>query len=89
MKPVKPLTAAETKWLDKLQALLDKCPSERLGAFTIGDPSLSIYDKTYFDDFRNSQEYSRDEPDDVYVHEKLGTVLYYLDMPFQVDGVCG
>lgn len=43
----KPLTKAEKEWLNKLQALLDACPSKRLGAFTIGDPFLQIYDSTF------------------------------------------
>ena len=88
MKPVKPLTAAETKWLDKFQDLMNKCPSERLGAFTTGDPYLSIYDKVYFDAFRESEGFYT-EQDDVHVHESLSTVLYVVDMPFQVDGICG
>lgn len=42
----KPLTAAEKAWLKKLQAVFDECPSDRLGAYTIGDPWLAIYDRS-------------------------------------------
>lgn len=39
------LNAAEKKWLSDLQAVLDACPSDRLGFYTIGDPSVSVYDR--------------------------------------------
>lgn len=42
----KPLTAAEKAWLKKLQAVFDECPSNRLGAYTIGDPFMGIYDSS-------------------------------------------
>lgn len=42
-----PLTQTEKDWLAKLQALLDECPSSRLGAYTIGDPELSLYDRHF------------------------------------------
>jgi len=38
------LNAAEKKWIADLQAVLDACPSKRLGFYTIGDPTVSIYD---------------------------------------------
>lgn len=40
------LTPDEKKWIAKLQAVLDACPSKRLGFYTIGDPTVSIYDHT-------------------------------------------
>jgi hypothetical protein len=42
----KPLTATEKAWLKKLQAVFDECPSDRLGAYTVGDPWLGIYDRS-------------------------------------------
>lgn len=42
--PAKPLTQAEKKWLADLQAVLDACPSDRLGAFTVGDPDVGFFD---------------------------------------------
>lgn len=38
------LTDEEIKWLAKLQRVLDKCPSDRLGFFTTGDPTIHVYD---------------------------------------------
>lgn len=40
------LTPEETKWLKKLQKLLNECPSERLGFYTVGDADLTVYDNT-------------------------------------------
>lgn len=38
------LTKTEKAWIAKLQAVLDECPSGRIGFYTIGDPDVSIYD---------------------------------------------
>jgi hypothetical protein len=38
------LTKKERDWIAELQTVLDKCPSKRLGFFTIGDPDITIYD---------------------------------------------
>lgn len=39
------LTKAEQAWLEKLQTVLNECPSNRLGFYTIGDNNLSVFDK--------------------------------------------
>lgn len=39
------LNKAEKKWLEDLQAVLDACPSKRIGFFSIGDPCISLYDR--------------------------------------------
>lgn len=84
---VKKLTPAEAKWLKDFQALMDTCPSKRLAAYTVGDPDLVIYDKPVFDAYRNAN--SRDDRDDVVLHDELRTKLGRISMPFLVDGVCG
>jgi len=38
------LNKAELEWITKVQKILDDCPSKRLGFFTIGDNSVTIYD---------------------------------------------
>lgn len=43
------LTPAENKWLKKIQKVLNECPPT-LGFYTIGDPSLSVYDRRKEDD---------------------------------------
>lgn len=40
------LTKAEREWLDRLQAILSDAPTDRLGFYTIGDPSVFVYDRS-------------------------------------------
>lgn len=40
------LTKAEMAWLNKVQAVLDECPSDRLGFYTIGDAQVTVYDRS-------------------------------------------
>lgn len=47
MLKVKPQTAAEKKWIAELQAVLDRCPSKRVGAFTTGDGDITFYDRAF------------------------------------------
>jgi hypothetical protein len=46
MKP-KRLTKAERDWLARLQDVLNECPSDRIGAYTIGDANLFLYDRRF------------------------------------------
>lgn len=41
------LTKEEKRWLRRVQAALDSCPSKRLGFYTVGDADLSVYDRTH------------------------------------------
>lgn len=38
------LTKAERAWIAEVQAVLDKCPSKRIGFYTIGDPQVLLWD---------------------------------------------
>jgi hypothetical protein len=38
------LTKEEKSWLRKVQNLLNKCPSDRIGFFTTGDNDVTVYD---------------------------------------------
>jgi hypothetical protein len=46
MPTTKPLTRAERAWLDDLDALLARCPSDRIAFYTIGDDFLGLHDAT-------------------------------------------
>lgn len=85
---VKQLTTEELHWLKQFQKLMNKCPSKRLGCYTIGDADIVIYDKPVFSAYYATLP-QRDILDDVLIHYQAGTVLYTIDMPFQVDGVAG
>ncbi len=52
----KPLTNAEKKWIDEVNAVLAKCPSKRLGFATIGDPTVFIFDVTRYDEVCKKME---------------------------------
>ncbi|HEI9812591.1 TPA: hypothetical protein SLN60_003926 [Serratia marcescens] len=40
------LNKKERAWLDELQEVLNRCPSDRLGFYTIGDPQITVYDRS-------------------------------------------
>ena len=46
MPTTKPLTRTERAWLAEFQAVLDRCPSTRIGFYSIGDANLGLYDAT-------------------------------------------
>lgn len=46
----KPLTKKELAWLEKLQAVLNECPSKRIAFFTIGDSFVGLHDATREDE---------------------------------------
>lgn len=39
------LTQAEKKWVRDVQKVLDRCPSERIGFYTVGDSEVSLFDR--------------------------------------------
>jgi hypothetical protein len=75
------LTAEEKKWLGQMQRLINKQPV-RLGLYTVGDPNLSVFDRTKVHLF----DEDRDMPMEVHYHEAhLGTLHFKVN----VHGVCG
>ena len=40
------LTKEEKAWIKKVQRVLDTCPSDRLGFYTIGDKDVFVYDRS-------------------------------------------
>ncbi len=56
MAKTKPLTKAERAWLTELQEVLNRCPSKRIGFFTIGDPAVCLHDATREDEIGDHQE---------------------------------
>lgn len=87
MKKVKKLTKEERDWLDKFQELMNNCPSNRFGAYTVGDPCITIYDSNIFKEYMNNN--SDDQRDDVNIHTELNDELMTITTPFNIDGVCG
>lgn len=45
------LTRKEQAWVDEVNAVLARCPSpEKFGFYTIGDPSIMLYDRRRADE---------------------------------------
>ncbi|MGJ7086447.1 hypothetical protein [Morganella morganii] len=44
------LTKEEIKWVEKVQKILNECPSKRIGFFTIGDSDVTLYDTAKMDE---------------------------------------
>lgn len=84
---VKPLTAAEKAWLKNLQAVFDECPSNRLGAFTIGDPYLSIYDRSM--DKEINEHLDNNTGDFCNSVDALGAGFMTINTPFPVLSTAG
>ncbi|WP_417546483.1 hypothetical protein [Marinobacter sp.] len=79
----KPLNKAERAWLTKLQKVLDECPSNRLAAYTIGDPDITLYDSSFDQQIDDS---GCDVPEAI---ARLDASLEYLRFPFPVHCVRG
>lgn len=78
------LTKKERAWVEELQVVLDRCPSKRLGFYTIGDPVIHLYDRTH------QKEIEAVEDDLPRIVARHGWGFdEVLDFPASVDGVCG
>lgn len=80
----KKLTKAEQKWVEEMQGVLDRCPSERLGFYTIGDPVIHLYDRSH----QKEIEAVQDDLPRIVARHGWG-FDETLDFPAPVDGVCG
>lgn len=83
----KPLTKAERDWLAKLQSLLDECPSDRLGAYTIGDADIEIYDTRY--ESQINERLESGNVDFCSAVSDTGAGLISVKMPFCVHSTAG
>lgn len=46
MSKVPKLTKKELAWIEKVQKVIDECPSKRLGFYTTGDQMVWLYDRS-------------------------------------------
>jgi len=81
-----PLTQAERKWLKDLQRVLDRCPSTRLGFFTIGDPEVTVIDQPATDTFEREHG---ERGDYCITVDAAGTCLGRLKFPERVHSTAG
>lgn len=83
----KPLTAAEKTWLKKLQSVLVECPSDRLGAYTVGDSWLGIYDRSMEREINKHLDNNTGEFCNSV--DALGAELMTINTPFPVLSTAG
>ncbi|KER02844.1 hypothetical protein LGZ99_17320 [Photorhabdus temperata] len=82
------LNKTEIEWLDKLQLILNLCPSERLGFYTIGGGELFVYDLSKLGVIEEIQyKTGKDYP--VCIERAGADFNYFLNFPARVDGVAG
>ena len=80
-------TKEEKSWLRKMQNLLDKCPSKRLGFFTTGDPEVTVYDCGREAEINENLDINRCEFANSV--ENVGAGLGSLRFPNQVHSTAG
>ncbi|PKE31015.1 hypothetical protein CWS43_10075 [Rahnella sp. AA] len=82
------LTAKEKKWVAEVQAVLDRCPSKRIGFATIGDPNLTLFDVTRYNEI--CDELDKGGRDFIPCADKLGATFdMSLDFPNPVESTAG
>jgi hypothetical protein len=78
-------TREEALWVKKIQKLLNGCPSDRLGFYTIGDNDITIFDNTVFDE----NDYDNDKLGFCQIVDMNNARLGSLDFPSGVLSTAG
>lgn len=81
------LTKEEKAWVKKMQALLDKCPSDRLGFYTIGDCDVTIFNNDHYDDIIDAQDTNNEDFGPAV--DRFDAHLGSLNFPSNVESVAG
>lgn len=89
MRTTKPLTKAERAWLEEVQTVLDRCPSKRIGFFTIGDPSVYLHDVTRENEIDNELENNGGDWCSAANNLSADFDGYYLTFPNSVHSTAG
>lgn len=84
------LTKKEVAWVDELQAVLDRCPSpNKIGFYTIGDPTISLYDLRRIDEVMTALD-SRSSSDWCDAVQSIGAGFdEAIDFPSAVESTAG
>ena len=81
------LTKEEKQWVRRVQRALSACPSLRLGFYTTGDDTLTIYDKDKGDEITAIYDTGRGEFCNAV--DDANAYLGELTFPAQVEGTAG
>lgn len=82
-------TKAEQQWLERLQAVLDDCPSKRLTSLTTGDPVLTVFVKSTYDNYMLEHPDAEGQSEIGQIVGDAGAVVFRLKFPFQVWSTAG
>lgn len=83
------LTKKEQAWLDRLRKTLDAKPMSlmgKIGAYTIGDNDITLYDLKAFDEYYSEGEPCRDKCELV---GESDTALESISFPFCIESTAG
>ncbi|MBG5926100.1 hypothetical protein [Providencia rettgeri] len=82
------LTKKELAWIEKVQRVLDECPSERLGFYTTGDPMVWIYDRSKEPEV--SEWMNKNKGDFCLATKAMDADFFtYIDFPAPVESTAG
>ncbi|MFK4136743.1 hypothetical protein ACI2KR_31420 [Pseudomonas luteola] len=79
------LTKAEAAWVKRLQEVLNECPSDRIGAYTIGDCNIELYDRSKDQEIAEAQG----NKEFCVAVQNLDAGMGTLSFPFQVHSTSG
>ncbi|AKJ74121.1 hypothetical protein OLK87_004484 [Salmonella enterica] len=84
------LTRKEQAWIDEVNAVLARCPSpKKIGFYTIGDPSIMLYDRRRADEVMDALN-SRSSSDwCVAVRDIDAGFDEVIEFPSQVESTAG
>ncbi len=82
------LTKKELAWIEKVQKVLDECPSERLGFYTIGDRDIFLYDRSKGHEV--TEWMNRNKGDFCFATKATDAYFFTsIDFPAQVESTAG
>lgn len=84
------LTKKEQAWVDEVNAVLARCPSlKKIGFYTIGDPSIALYDLRRLDEVTAMLD-GRNSSDWCTAVQKIGAGFdETIDFPSAVESTAG
>jgi hypothetical protein len=83
------LTNEESLWLSDVQALLSRRPSKRLGFYTIGDPTLVVFDAEAVKRFEAQNAHLCEQMDYSEIVDAAGARRGSLEFPNNVHATRG
>ncbi|EMY0637133.1 hypothetical protein AAIC24_002913 [Providencia rettgeri] len=84
------LTKKELAWIGKVQKVLDECPSERIGFYTIGDADVQLYDRSKEPEITERMNTGCNKEDFCMAAEELDANFHYhLLFPAPVESTAG